>query len=93
MANVGVLSRSNDPGSGARRQRRISWTLSVILAIIYLGFLALIIVAPEAMSANIGGNFTPGLALGAFAILATLLLGCYYVAQANRYDIERARRS
>ena len=77
----------------ARRQRRIAWTLTLILAAVYLAYLLAVVLSPESMAAPVGGNLSTGLLGGAFVIFFALLLGFYYVAQANRNDIDCARRS
>ena len=79
--------------STARRQRRIGWTMTLILGVIYFTYLFSVVLAPEAMSIPIGGNLTPGLLLGAGVIFAALILATIYVAQANRNDADTARRS
>jgi uncharacterized membrane protein (DUF485 family) len=91
-ANDGYARRSVGADHAARRQRRIGWTATIILSAVYLLYLFLIIVAPQAMSANIGGNVTPGLALGAGVIFVALGLSFYYVAQANRNETEQGGR-
>ena len=94
MASMdGLQPRASGSIEAARRQRRISWTMALILAFIYFGYLFLIIFAPQAMAAFVGGNLTVGLVLGAGVIFAALILATYYVAQANRNDAGDARRS
>ena len=92
-ANQNVAPRSSGAKSAAWRQRRIGWTLTIILSIVYLIYLFLVIRTPAAMSSDIGGNFTPGLVLGACVIFIALGLSFYYVAQANRNDSDREKRS
>ncbi len=92
-ANQNLAPQSSGAKSAAWRQRRIGWTLTIILTAIYLSYLYLVIATPASMSANIGGHFTPGLVLGACVILAALGLSFYYVAQANRNDSDREKRS
>ena len=77
----------------ARRQRRIGWTMTLILGVIYFTYLFSVVLAPESMSVPIGGNLTPGLLLGAGVIFVALILATIYVAQANRNDVDTARRS
>lgn len=77
----------------ARRQRRIGWTMTLVLGVIYFTYLFSVVLAPEAMSIPIGGNLTPGLLLGVGVIFAALILATFYVVQANRNDADAARRS
>ncbi len=89
----GVNPRASESHMAARRQRRIGWTLTLILGVIYFSYLFAVVLAPQAMSIPIGGNLTPGLLLGAGVIFAALILAAFYVAQANRNDADNARRS
>ena len=92
-SNDGAITRAAGSREAARRQRRIGWTLTLILAAVYLAYLLAVVLSPETMAAPVGGNFTTGLVGGAGVIFFALLLGFYYVAQANRNDIDNARRS
>ena len=92
-SNDGSMPHTSDSGQAAHRQRRIGWTMALILGLLYFGYLFAVILAPEALSGPVGGNLTPGLLLGAGVIFAALGLATYYVAQANRNDAENARRS
>jgi hypothetical protein len=92
-SNDGSNPRASESYEAARRQRRIGWTMTLVLGVIYFTYLFSVVLAPEAMSVPIGGNLTPGLLLGAGVIFAALILATWYVAQANRNDADTARRS
>jgi uncharacterized membrane protein (DUF485 family) len=82
--NDGASAPIND--SDPTRKRRVGLTLTAILTVIYLAYLALIIYAPAAMSMSVGGNLTWGLALGAAVVFAALALGFVYVSLATDAD-------
>ena len=77
----------------ARRQRRIGWTMTLIMAVLYFGYLLAVVFAPQAMAIPVSGNISAGLLLGADVIISALGLATYYVAQANRNDQEKGGRS
>ncbi len=89
----GSAPRASGTIQAAHRQRRIGWTLTLILVAVYLAYLLSVVLAPEAMAVPIGGNLTPGLLFGVCVILIALVLASYYVSQANRNDARNARRS
>ena len=92
-SNDGATPHSIAARAAAHRQRRIGWTLTLLLAAVYLAYLLAVVFAPETMSTMLGANLTPGLVLGVCVIFFALALAGYYVAQANRNDIDTARRS
>ena len=92
-SNDGSNPHASASLEAARRQRRIGWTMTLILGVIYFSYLFSVVLAPEAMTVPIGSNLTPGLLLGVGVIFAALLLATWYVAQANRNDADNARRS
>jgi uncharacterized membrane protein (DUF485 family) len=79
----------NDPNYIQLSQARKSfgWTLSIIMLVIYYGFIALVAFAPNIIGINIGGSITLGLLLGVAVILSAIILTGIYVWRANaQYD-------
>jgi uncharacterized membrane protein (DUF485 family) len=68
-------------------RRSFGWTLSIIMLVIYYGFIALVAFAPSVIGINIGGSITFGLLLGVAVILSAITLTGIYVWRANsQYD-------
>jgi len=68
-------------------RRTFGWTLSVIVLVIYYGFIALVAFAPSAIAVKLTGSITVGLVLGVAIILASIILTGVYVLRANaQYD-------
>jgi uncharacterized membrane protein (DUF485 family) len=68
-------------------RRSFGWTLSIIMLVIYYGFIALVAFAPSVIGINIGGSITFGLLLGVAVILSAIILTGIYVWRANaQYD-------
>ncbi|WP_050629112.1 DUF485 domain-containing protein [Bradyrhizobium viridifuturi] len=83
-----------------RRRSSLGWTLSLIMLIIYFGFILLVAYAPKFLGTPIGAGVTTiGIPIGLLVILSAFLLTGIYVNQANsKYDslirqIVGARRS
>ena len=71
------------------RQRSIfGWTLTIIMLVIYFGFILLIGYNPKFLSTRMGDSvMTIGLPIGLFVIVSAFLLVAIYVSRANRtYD-------
>jgi uncharacterized membrane protein (DUF485 family) len=71
------------------RQRSIfGWTLTIVMLIIYFGFILLIGYDPKFLGTRMGDSvMTVGLPIGLFVIVSAFLLVAVYVARANRtYD-------
>ncbi len=65
----------------------LGWTLSIIMLIIYYGFIALVAFAPSLIAVKIAGSITIGIVLGAAIILISIALTGVYVMRANTdYD-------
>ena len=68
-------------------RRTYGWTLSIIVLVIYYGFIALVAFAPGVIAVKLAGSITVGLVLGVAIILASILLTGVYVLRANaQYD-------
>ena len=88
--DVPTLMRiQNDPNYIRLSQTRkiFGWTLSIIMLVIYYGFIALVAFAPSVIGIKIGGSITFGLILGVAVILSAIILTGIYVWRANaQYD-------
>ena len=62
------------------------WTLSIIMLVIYYGFIALVAFAPSVIAIKFAGS-TIGIVLGVAIILSAIVLTGIYVMRANaEYD-------
>ncbi len=66
-----------------RTRRKFGWTLTIIMLVIYYGFIALVAFAPGMIGMNVGGSITLGLPLGILVILSAVVLTGIYVWRAN----------
>ena len=71
-----------------RRRSSLGWTLSLIMLIIYFGFILLVASAPKFLGTPLGtGVTTIGIPVGLFVIVSAFLLTGIYVSKANsKYD-------
>ena len=71
-----------------RRRSSLGWTLSLIMLIIYFGFILLVAYAPKFLGTPMGtGVMTNGIPIGLFVIVSAFLLTGIYVSKANsKYD-------
>ncbi|HYA71891.1 MAG TPA: DUF485 domain-containing protein [Roseiarcus sp.] len=69
-------------------RRSLGITLSILVCIIYFGFILLVAFAPTFLGASLtGGVTTVGIVVGVLVIVAAFLLTGYYVNRANStYD-------
>jgi len=65
------------------KRRSLGWTLTIIMLVIYYGFIALVAFAPATIGQNVGGAVTLGLPLGIAVILSAIILTGIYVGRAN----------
>jgi len=72
-----------------RRRSSLGWTLSLIMLIIYFGFILLVAYAPKFLGIRIGtGVTTIGIPIGLAVILLAFVLTGIYVRRANSsYDV------
>ena len=66
-------------------RRAFAWTLTILMLVIYFGFIALVAFFPSAIGTVIGGSITVGLVLGVFVILSAIALTGIYVMRANSH--------
>ena len=89
MDDATVKQIESDPNFKKLVHDRTSfgWTLSIIMLVIYYGFIALVAFAPSVIALKVAGSITLGIVLGLAIILAAILLTGIYVMRANaEYD-------
>ena len=71
-----------------RQRAGFAWTLSIIMLVIYFGFILLVAFAKPLLATKIGGGVTSlGILLGLGVIVAAFVLTGIYVQRANsRFD-------
>jgi uncharacterized membrane protein (DUF485 family) len=71
-----------------RQRARFAWTLSVVMLVIYFGFILLVAFAKPLLATKIGGGVTSlGIVLGLGVIVSAFVLTGIYVQRANsRFD-------
>ena len=68
-------------------RRSFAWKLTILMLVIYYGFIALVAFAPAVIGAKVSGSITVGLVLGIAVILSAIILTGSYVWRANgTYD-------
>jgi uncharacterized membrane protein (DUF485 family) len=72
-----------------RRRSSLGWMLSLIMLVIYFGFILLVAYAPKFLGTRIGtGVTTIGIPIGLAVIVLAFVLTGIYVRKANsRYDV------
>ncbi len=66
-----------------RTRKKFGWTLTIIMLVIYYGFIALVAFAPSVIGQKVAGSITLGLPLGIAVILSAIVLTGIYVWRAN----------
>lgn len=70
-----------------RKKRILSWSLSALMLIIYIGFILLVAYNPEFLHSSFSGVITWGIPLGIGVIVAAFVLSAVYAFIANgEYD-------
>jgi len=71
-----------------RRRSSLGWTLSLIMLVIYFGFILLVAYAPKFLGIPLGAGVTTiGIPIGLFVIVSAFVLTGIYVSKANsNYD-------
>ena len=82
------VSRSPRYQQLLRERSRFSWTLTIIMLVIFFGYILLIAFAPDLLGVPIGrGTTTIGIPIGLGVIISGIALTGVYVHRANsRYD-------
>jgi uncharacterized membrane protein (DUF485 family) len=71
-----------------RRRSSFGWSLSLVMLVIYFGFILLVAYAPKFLGMPLGtGVTTIGIPIGLFVIVSAFVLTGIYVSKANsKYD-------
>jgi uncharacterized membrane protein (DUF485 family) len=85
MDDAVVKRIENDPNyiKLITERNSFAWMLSIIMLVIYYGFIALVAFAPTVIAVKLFGSITIGLVLGLAIILAAIVLTGVYVLRAN----------
>lgn len=69
-----------------RKKSSFAWTLSLIMLVIYYGFIVIIAFDPALLGTPLSANgvMTVGIPVGLFVILSAIVLTGIYVRRANR---------
>ncbi|MGZ5932938.1 MAG: DUF485 domain-containing protein [Rhizomicrobium sp.] len=83
-----AIQRDPDYKELVRRRSSFGWTLSLIMLVIYFGFILLVAYAPKFLGTPLGtGVTTIGIPIGLFVIVSAFVLTGIYVSKANsKYD-------
>jgi uncharacterized membrane protein (DUF485 family) len=66
---------------------RFGWTLTILMLVVYFGFIGLIAFDKSLLAVKVGGTASLGLFAGVFVILFAFMLTGIYVVRANtRFD-------
>ena len=69
------------------KRGRFGWTLTIIMLVIYYGFILLVAFAKPVLAMQIGGGITLAFPIGLGVILSAIVLTGIYVLRANgEYD-------
>lgn len=66
-----------------RKRTAYGWFLSIVMLVIYYGFILLVAFAPKALGTPVFGVITIGIPLGALIIVSAFVLTGIYVRRAN----------
>jgi uncharacterized membrane protein (DUF485 family) len=101
MSDSNVTRLRSDPlfKELVAKRTRFAWQLSMVMLVIYFGFIAMIAFTPKLLATPIGGGVTTiGIPLGLLVIVSTFVLTGIYIARANaqfdpitRQIMERAK--
>ena len=70
-----------------KERKSFGWTLTIIMLVLYYGYIALVAFDPTMIAAKLSGSITIGIVLGVALILAAIILTGIYVLRANSvYD-------
>ncbi len=70
-----------------RTRGQLGLTLTIVMLVIYFGFIFLVAYRPDVMAMPVFGSITLGFPLGLFVILSAIALTGFYVLRANaRFD-------
>src|SRR3954452_16325779 len=83
-----AIQRDSDYKELVRRRSSLGWTLSLVMLVIYFGFILLVAYAPKFLGIPLGAGVTTiGIPIGLFVIVSAFVLTGIYVIKANsNYD-------
>ena len=70
-----------------KERKSFGWTLTIIMLVLYYGYIALVAFDPTMIAVKLSGSITIGIVLGVALIVVAIILTCIYVLRANSlYD-------
>jgi uncharacterized membrane protein (DUF485 family) len=85
-----MLARiQGDPNyqSLVKERSSFGWTLTIVMLVVYYGYIAIVAFDPSLIAAKVSGSITVGILMGLGLILLSIILTGIYVLRANsRYD-------
>lgn len=83
-AQLAARIRANPKFAALLRKRNsFAWTLTILMLLVYYGFIMLVAFAPAVVGQSVSGVITLGFPLGVGVIVVAILLTGIYVARAN----------
>jgi len=92
VGEQGVAVRDEDLDALAARRFRVSAVLTLVMLVVYFGFILLIAFDKQALGQLVVPGLSLGMLLGVIVILATWVLTWIYVGWANRVYEPAVRR-
>src|SRR5450631_1305597 len=88
VSNYEGIKQNPDYKELIRRRSSLGWSLSLVMLVIYFGFILLVAYAPKFLGTPLGtGVTTIGIPIGLFVIVSAFVLTGIYVSKANsKYD-------
>jgi uncharacterized membrane protein (DUF485 family) len=88
VSNYEGIKQNPDYKELIRRRSSLGWSLSLVMLVIYFGFILLVAYAPKFLGTPLGtGVTTIGIPIGLFVIVSAFVLTGIYVNKANStYD-------
>src|ERR1700751_1182877 len=88
VSNLAKIEQDPNYQELVRRRSSLGWILSLIMLVIYFGFILLVAYAPKFLGMPLGtGVTTIGIPIGLFVIVSAFVLTGIYVSKANsKYD-------
>ena len=89
MDDATVRQIESDPNfiKLVHERHSLGWTLTIIMLVLYYGYIALVAFDPTMIAVKLSGSITIGIVLGVALILVAIILTGIYVLRANSlYD-------
>ncbi|MCC8978272.1 DUF485 domain-containing protein [Bradyrhizobium acaciae] len=89
MINLARIERDPNYRELVRRRSSLGWGLSLVMLVVYFGFIVLVAYAPKFLGTPLGsGVMTIGIPIGLSVIALAFILTGIYVRRANSsYDV------